>query len=223
MLLRSFSGVAVDVFRPATEHVNGSHAGDSTGWIAAWGIGIALTLATAAGAAHLVDWAAYDSHYRLLNLTTHRSVFGAVSLLSLAAVTAALTWLCWARRTWEPTVLALVALSLALLGLRTAHPAHVFVVAVPLAAATFVLLWWRIEPRASMARRLLRLGCVTLAISYGLHAFGASAATRLGYGPDTWLYQVEVVVEHCAELAGWILIATGVAELGYAPRDSAER
>jgi hypothetical protein len=46
-----------------------------------------------------------------------------------------------------------------------------------------------------------------------MHAFGTDAVTALGYGVDSWLYQLNVAVKHASELAGWFVVSAGLASL----------
>ena len=104
---------------------------------------------------------------------------------------------CWAR-SWG-VLCSSVGLS----------PFNAAALAVPLACVFGLLCWltWR-DPGA--ARGVVWAGLVLLATSLLLHKVGlaadASAATDY-----TWAYQITGMVKHGAELAGWMLVATGIA------------
>ena len=82
------------------------------------------------------------------------------------------------------------------------------VVYLPILGAAFVLIEdvARQGPRA--IRPALRLGLGLLAIA--LAAEAAGTAVELRRGTDSPLYAVEVAIEEGGELAGWLLIATGL-------------
>jgi hypothetical protein len=176
-----------------------------------WGLRAACMAAIAAAVANLVDFGAYDLRIRLLDMSTHASVFGALSLLALVAALGVAVLLAVAETTRSVAALAMGPLLAALLALRVVHPAHVVVVALPIAAATFAVLWLYGAPPGSRRQRVVRAGSLILVGSYVLHAFGGGAVSALGYGVDTWPYQVELVVRHSGELAGWMVVATGLA------------
>jgi hypothetical protein len=83
---------------------------------------------------------------------------------------------------------------------------------VPL-VAVIVLLVWRLtsddpaRPRAMVWGALLLLG-----FSFGLHAVVAKVDS-LGSAGDSWASQIESMLKHSAELAGWMLLAIGVTAL----------
>jgi hypothetical protein len=91
--------------------------------------------------------------------------------------------------------------------LRVAWPALYLPLLVAVAALVFRLAWTSPDP----ARRLLGIGLLTLAGAVGLEIAGL-ALDLLPSAPD-WLYTVEIALEEGAELAGWILLTTGLAVL----------
>ena len=178
--------------------------------IACWGVRAAWTAALAGAVTNLIDFRVYGLRVRLLDMTTHASVFGAVSLLALAGASGMAALLAGrTRRTLGALVLPL--LLAALLVLRVFHPSHVFLLALPIAAATFAVLWQYGAASASPARRLIRAGCGTLAVSYVVHASGGSIVATPAYGTGSWPYELKEVLAHSSELAGWIVVAAGLA------------
>jgi hypothetical protein len=91
--------------------------------------------------------------------------------------------------------------------LRVAWPAVYLPLLVAVAALVFQLAWTSHDP----ARRLLAIGLVTLAGAVGLEISGL-ALDLIPSLPD-WLYTAEIALEEGAELAGWILLTTGLAVL----------
>jgi len=178
--------------------------------IALWGLTLAVVLALAAAAAQLIDFGVYGLRIHLLDMSTHASVFGVISVLALIAAGAAAIELAANRRTCTRWSCVLPLLLAVLLALRVIHPAHVLVLALPFAVATFAALWWHVGAPGSRARRLVRVGCVVLIGSYAVHAVGTTVVSALGYGAATWPYQVKLVIKHSGELAGWAIVATGL-------------
>ncbi len=63
-----------------------------------------------------------------------------------------------------------------------------------------------------------------LLASLAIHVLGPSAVRALGWGPDSWAYQVKVGLKEGSELAGWVLLLPPLARLALEPRTrSAER
>lgn len=91
--------------------------------------------------------------------------------------------------------------------LRVAWPAIYLPLLAGVAALVFQLAWTSPNP----ARRLLAIGLVTLGSAVGLEIAGL-ALDLLPNVPE-WLYTVEIALEEGAELAGWILLTTGLALL----------
>lgn len=163
----------------------------------------------AASGLQLLDFLLPEHGTRLLDMNTHASVFGAVSLLALAVAWVTSALLAANGATGGRAVVTLPFLLAILLGLRLLHPSGVVVIALPFVAVAFVILWSRVAPGESDERRLLRVGCVVLAVSYLLHALTESAP---GSGGDegAWESQARLLLRHGAELAGWMVVATAL-------------
>ena len=181
--------------------------------VARWGVRVAIVSALAAAVAQFVDFGVYGLRIRQLDMSTHASVFGVLSVLALVTAGGAAVLLAVAETTRRGALLVLPPLLAALLALRVLQPTHVLLWALPFAAATFVVLWWCCGTPASATRRLIRAGCAILIGSYAIHALGTSVVSALGYGPASWPYQIKLVVKHSGELAGWTIIATGLATI----------
>ena len=85
-----------------------------------------------------------------------------------------------------------------------------FLLYIPLLALTFVLLW-QLSPTAAKSGSLVRIGLLLLVFALAAEVLtaGVPAFDRTAHA---WPYTVEVAVEEGAELAAWILIATGLAD-----------
>jgi len=93
-------------------------------------------------------------------------------------------------------------------GLEGWEPARLLwpVLFFPLLAALFFALWRLAGSLAPRARRLVNVGSALLAGAVALELLSA-VVIRAGFDRGSLLYELEVVLEEGAELAGWILIA----------------
>jgi hypothetical protein len=169
---------------------------------------LAVALAVAATTTQLIDFGVYGRRLKLLDMMTHRSIFGVVSLAVLAAAACACALLALRERERRRRLASLGAVLAALLALRLAQPPHVLLLALPASAAALALLWTTALPGS--ARRVLQEGCVVLVLAFVIHGVGEKIVADLGYGPETWAYQIKAVVKHSGELAGWALVAGGL-------------
>lgn len=166
-------------------------------------------VAIAATTAQLIDFGVYDQRLQALNMMTHTSVFGIVSLVALAV--AAVASLAAAVRGRERRFALLSGLLAVLLALRIAQPSHVLLLALPVSTGALLLLWTAAPSGA--ARRVLRDGCIVLVVAFVAHGVGAAIVSWLGLGPQTWAYQLKALIKHSGELAGWILVAAALTLL----------
>jgi hypothetical protein len=165
-------------------------------------------VAIAATTTQLIDFAVYDQRLRALDMMTHNSIFGVVSLAALGVATVAAFVATVRRPTRRAELFTLGVLLAVLLGLRLAQPSHVLLLALPVSTAAVVLLWRTAPP--GTARTVVRDGCVVLVAAFIVHGIGAWVVARLGLGPQTWGYQLKAVVKHTGELAGWLLVASAL-------------
>jgi hypothetical protein len=184
---------------------------------------LALSLTVAATATQLIDFGVYGRRLKLLDMMTHRSIFGIVSLAVLAAAAGACALLTLVERDRRRRLASLGAILAFLLALRLAQPPHVLLLALPASAAALALLWKAAPP--GPARRVVQEGCAVLVLAFVIHGVGEKVVADLGYGPETWAYQIKAVVKHSGELAGWALVAGGLflALLHARPRRSSPR
>lgn len=156
-----------------------------------------------------IDFGVFNLRLHWLDADYHSSVSGIASLLALAAAAAASTWRGRTaeglRRGW----LTLGVLLAGLILLRTLTAYSSSVVAAPLACVFGLLCWltWR-DPGAS--RAVVWAALILLAASLLLHEVGADADAV--YASNySWGYQILGIIKHGSELAGWMLMATGIA------------
>ena len=83
------------------------------------------------------------------------------------------------------------------------------VVYLPLLVASFLLLWRCAAHACGPASRSIRLGLLMLVAAIGCEvvSFGM---VQIGLNRGTFAYELEVIVEEGLELAGWILISSGL-------------
>jgi len=167
---------------------------------------IALVVLQAAGQA--IDFGVFNLRIRALNSDKHDSLFGLASLLAQTAVAAASVWrgrrVERHRRAW----FALGALVAGLVFIRGLTSFNASVLALPLVCVFWLLCWLTWRDRGA-ARALVWAGLVLMVTSLVLHKVGlaSDASTASDF---TWAYQIEGMVKHGAELAGWMLVATGI-------------
>ncbi|MFZ0043959.1 MAG: hypothetical protein WAK93_21800 [Solirubrobacteraceae bacterium] len=172
--------------------------------------GLIVTIAIVAlqAASQVIDFSVFNLRLQALNSDKHYSLFGIASLLAQAAVAAASGWRASRverrRRAWF-ALGALVGILVLIRGLTTFNAV---VLALPLACVLLLLCWltWH-DPRP--ARAVVWAGLVLMATSLLLHKVGlaADSSTASDY---TWAYQITGIVKHGGELAGWMLLATGI-------------
>lgn len=174
-------------------------------------IGLLVTVALVAlqAVTQAIDFSVFNLQIRAFNSDKRDSVFGLASLLAQAAVAAACVWrgrqVERRRRAW----FALGALVGALVIIRGLTTFNATALAVPLVCVFWLLCWLTWRDRGA-ARAVVWAGLILMGTSLLLHKVGpaADASTASDY---TWAYQLTSMVKHGAELAGWMLLATGIA------------
>ncbi len=187
-------------------------------WIAIGGVCIAVMLGVGVAVAQVVD---YELGLRsfALDSSSDRSLVGGLTMLLLTAATAG-AWLLAATRAEQRGTSIIGALCLTtIVALKLSMVPHAALLAAPFAAGAFVCLW-RLAAGGSIAGRVVRAACIVLGVSFVAHVFGGWLVTELGRGGDSWIYQIKVIVKHGSELAGWMLLATGLASMWIAGRRS---
>ena len=193
------------------------HDGSSTGTdrLITAGIATVSGVVLAGTAAQLLGYGLFHGRVPALDSASDGGLFGLVGDISIATATVA-AWIVLLRL--RPVKLATVVLP-SLLSFLTVdklvrlhdHIPHWLLFYLPVLAATFVAV-------AAVARRLsprcFRLTAVGLALligSFGLHQYGEWLLYHLGGSDSGWMFQVKAVVKHGLEVAGWFLIALGLA------------
>jgi hypothetical protein len=183
--------------------------------LVARGIAATIVVVVAGTTAQLVDYAAYDLRVHALNSNADGGVFGIVGDAALA-VAACAAWLLAAVAHRHGAAIVALPPLLTFLAIDKAarlhdHVPHYVFLYLPVLTATFVT---AVAVARQLPRRIPRvvgLGLVLLAGSYLLHQFGETLIEDLGASPDGWIHQVKAIIKHGAEVAGWMLIALGLA------------
>jgi hypothetical protein len=191
--------------------------------------GILLTAAVvlAQTAIQWIDFHFFDLRLRVLDSDHHASVFGALSILAEAVAATAIGLRAWSGRrlAWllVAGVIGVLIAPRALMRFEAVFERYdVPILVVPLTIVLVVLcaLTFRDVRRV----RLIVWGSlVLLACSFALHAVGPQADATGGahLATYTWAYQGTGMLKHSAELAGWMLLTTGmVAAVSRTPEDT---
>lgn len=167
---------------------------------------------------HLINFGADDLRIRLLNADSDSSW----SHLCVAAILVASTamailgvkrgrgssglWICVAG------ILAFLSFS-ELSSLHTQIDSYSWgkLVYTPILVGLCVSLWRLSAGRPGSAT--LRLGLAVLVLSFAIHILGPHIVHALGWGSDSWAYQIKVALKGGTELAGWLLVASGLWRL----------
>lgn len=180
-------------------------------WIAEWGLRLAVALGAAAALAQLLAYR-FDLARGVLDSSADGGIFGPLGIVVFGAAVAAAWLLALERSERRDETVACAVLLSAILGLEAADPPHAVVVAAPIGVTAVVLLL-RLAPADEPAGRLVRTGCVVVAVAFAVHAIGAWLVTELGQGSGSWAYQAKAIVKHAGELVGWTLVAAGLTSL----------
>ena len=176
-------------------------------------VGLAAVVIT-----QLVNFGADDLRMPLLNANSSSSWSHLVVVATLIAATAVSAF--EARRSDARRGLWLVAsVIFAFLSIDEISPLHTQVDQMswgkafyaPILVALGICLW-RLSA-GSPERLVVRIGAVTLAVSFGIHVFGPHVLSALGLGASTWAYQTKVALKEGTELAGWLLVLAGIWRL----------
>ena len=147
-------------------------------------------------------------HIGAFESDVHTSIFGILSLVaqgSVAVAAASRSARSARRKAW----LVLSALVLVLLVVRISIPYHAILL-LPFVAAVFFLVVWLTAHDPPRWRAIVWGSLFLLVFSFVVHAVGVKVVTALGYGTDSWPYEIKALLKHTAELAGWLLLMTGI-------------
>jgi len=194
------------------------------------GVGLALAAALAQSALHLVNLAFFDLEINAINVDSDSGAFTWASSVATfgAALAIVQLWLLVGRGRpdlWMPAVAGVLAFfsldDLLFIHERISalenefagieHFSRLFwpLVFMPLLGASFVGLWvltMRMRPLAATA---VRAG-LALLVAAILMEMASPALFALGFDHGDLGYELETVAEEGAELAGWMLVATGL-------------
>lgn len=180
-------------------------------------LGIVLTLVVVAcqiaaqmidAHAQMIDFRLLGHRIRLLDSNSHASIFGAASLAAQGLVALAAATRRRGSR-WPTGWMVLAALTAFLLLVRVGVSFRAALVVGPV-AALFLLSLYLTSDDAEPARTVLRAGLAALAFSFAVHIVGPHVVAALGYEENTWPHQIDGILRHSAELAGWMLVAIGI-------------
>ncbi len=173
-------------------------------------VGLLVTLAIVVlqAASQVIDFSVFNLRIRALNSDKHDSLFGLASLLAQAAVAAACLWRSRRVERHRSAWFGLGALVGVLVLVRGLTSFNATVLALPL-ACVFALVCWLTWRDAGVARFVVWAGLILMATSLLLHKVGLAADTSTA-SDYTWAYQITGMLKHGAELAGWMLLATGI-------------
>lgn len=188
-------------------------------WLVGAGAVVAVELAT-----HLVDFGADDLRIRILDSAYEWSWSHLVATAAFA--TAAVLGFVGARRAtshkraWQATGGLFALFFVDNVTRLHDHVARWPVVYAPLLGA--LMLSVAVVAWDTDQRRIVLAALTLLIASLAIHVLGPHAVRALGWGPDSWAYQIKVGVKEGSELAGWVLLLPPLARLAVGPR-SAER
>jgi len=177
----------------------------------------------AGSAAQLVGYGFFHGRVPALDSASDGGLFGLVGDVSIATATVA-AWIVLIRV--RPVSVIMVALPPALTFLTLDkvfrlhdHIPHWLVFYLPVLAATFVAVAAVARGLSPRSLRLTAIGLALLIGSFALHQYGEWLLYHLGGSDAGWMFQVKAVVKHGSEVAGWFLIALGLA-VGLREHDS---
>jgi hypothetical protein len=180
-----------------------------------------VVLAGTAG--QLIGYGLFHGRVPALSSASDGGLFGLVGDLSIATATVA-AWIVLIRV--RPVSVAMVVLP-PLLTFMTVdkifrlhdHIPDWLVFYLPVLAATFVAVAAATRGLSPRCLRLTAIGLALLIGSFVLHQYGEWLLSYLGGSSSGWMYQVKAVVKHGLEVAGWFVIALGLA-VGLREHDS---
>jgi len=208
----SFSVAAVPVARPVSRPKTRDLAvRGAPGFLAALAFGTVM-------GSHLADFGADDLRVRVLNANSDSS-WSHVLIAAILVVATAFGVIGARRQLRQRKLWSISAAILALLSISELSSLHAKIdqmswgklVYAPILLALVSCLW-RLSA-GTRFRLLVRAGLGTLVLSFAIHVLGPHVVHVLGYGYDSWAYQIKVGLKQATELAGWLLVVLGAAGL----------
>jgi hypothetical protein len=166
-------------------------------------------------ATNLVDFGADHGHARLFDASAEWSwshilatvAFGVGALAGALGARSAVP----PRRAWRATGALFGVLFLDNVTRLHTHIGHWPAFYAPLLLGLSVALL--AAARDTRESLVVVAGLATLLASLGIHVVGPHVVHALGWGTDSWAYQVKVGLKEGTELAGWVLVVPGLWRL----------
>jgi hypothetical protein len=169
----------------------------------------------------LVDFDAYHLRYVLLNASSPSSWSHHLTAIVIGAGAVASLIGAW-REPKQRVLWAGAAAVLAFLFVDEVTSLHARVDSLSYGKLVYVpallivaICTWKVTTRSAHAATL-RIALGLLVAAYGVHVFGPAAVHALGWGTDSWAFQIKVATKEGGELAGlalalWALAAAAVS------------
>jgi hypothetical protein len=178
------------------------------------GVSAILALVAAGAAAQLVNYG-LDLHDAVLDSSADRGAFGVVGdvAVALAAYASASVWGSVRRASAAAAALPVLLAFLTVDKVLRLHDdvAGWQVYYAPILLAAFFAFATIARQLPAPTARLIRLGLALLVLAFVLHVTSRAALDLLGVGENSWPAQIKGIVKHGAEVAGWLMVALGLA------------
>ena len=200
----------------------GAEARDESGWtlsskqVMTAGLLLTALVVLAQTASQWIDFSFFHLRLRLLDSDHHKSIFGALSILAQGVAAVAIGMRAASMRRGAglvvAAVLAVLTVPRALIKYEPAFERYDAAVLVAPFAVVLVALLALTFGDARRIRYMVWGSLVFLACAFALHAVGPQAdnGTTTYTAAQTWSYQLTGMLKHGAELAGWMLLTTGM-------------
>jgi hypothetical protein len=187
------------------------------------GLLFTLAMVVVQATCQLIDFHFFDLRLRILDSGHHRSVFGVISILAEAAAAGAIGACAVSRRN-PGGLLAAALVCLSIIPRALESDVRVFqryavpILVVPL-AIVFLMVCMTTFRDERRIRFIVWISLGLLACSFALHGIGpqADGVSNPHVVDYTWVYQLTGIAKHGAELAGWMLLCTGMAAAAARP------
>jgi hypothetical protein len=195
--------------------------------VMAAGLLVTAVVVFAQTAGQLIDFRFFELRLRVLDSDHRASVFGALSVLAEAGAATAigLRAVSGRRVAWilVAGVVGVLTVPRALMHYEAAFERYDVPILMAPLGVVFVVLCALTVRDVRRVRFMVWVSLALLTCSFALHAVGpqADVAGNIAYeATNTWAYQAAGVLKHGAELAGWMLLTTGMLAAAAPPRGS---